>query len=82
MAHNHGWAHDENFVIVYLDGDKYTMVPCRNDEENVFNLLQIGKKRKLKNLYKVDYKGKVTPFKELNLKSEKLRKLIKELTGK
>jgi hypothetical protein len=82
MAHNHGWAHDTNFVIVYFDGKNYTMIPCRNDEENVYSLLKLKDKRKLKNLYKVDYKGQVTPFKELDLKSEKLIKLIKELTGK
>lgn len=85
MAHNHGWAHDENFVIVYYDEPKdtyprFTMVACRNDEENLYNLLKLDKRRKLKNLFKVNYKGQVTPFKELQL-CEKVKLLIKEMTG-
>lgn len=78
------WKHDIVFMIVYWDQryEDYTVISVPNDEEYVLNHFKIKAKTQiLKNLFKVDYKGNVTKFQDLEL-GEKLQLKIKELTGK
>lgn len=75
----------EKFVIVYFDekDQDYVMIEtAKNDERYALTLLQHkGKHQKLKNFFKVNYKGEVTKFKDLQL-GEELKLKIRELTGK
>jgi hypothetical protein len=78
---------NETFVIVYLNTDtgEYALIPTiRGEEDYVLTVLaQIGPKQKLKNLFKINYLGQVTPFNELAPQlGPKLRQKVKELTGK
>lgn len=81
--------HEETWVIVYYDMKvkEFVTVPVLtgrdNIEQAVHNHLHWkGKQQKLKNLFKVDYKGNVTKFKDLELENPNLIKKIGELTKK
>ena len=78
-------TYSEKFVIVYYDtkDNRFVMVEtAKNDEGYLYTLLcHKGRNQNLKNLFKVNYKGEVTPFKDLEL-GEQVRMKIKELTGK
>lgn len=80
-------AHSEVWNIVYLDTgtDEYVTIPVltnrENGEEGVYNhLVWKGTKQVLKNIFKVNHKGQVTKFKDLELENPKLINKIGELT--
>lgn len=82
-------GHHEKLVIVYwsTEHEDFIMVPVYTDidnaEESALNLLKMkGDTQVLKNLFKVDYKGNVTKFQDLELENPNLINKIRELTGR
>lgn len=77
------WKFDETFVVVLQNTETGNFVvnpTIKNDEEYVITIIShLGPKQKLRNLFKVNYKGETIPFKDLQL-SPKLQAKIKEVT--
>ena len=82
-------GHDEQLVIVYWSTQHkdFVIIPVitdmKNAEESALNLLKIkADSQILKNIFKIDYKGNVTKFKDLELQNPNLINKIRELTGR
>jgi hypothetical protein len=82
-------GHHETLVLVYWSTERedFINVPIytniENAEESALNLLKMkGDTQILKNIFKVNYKGEVTKFKDLELENPNLINKIRELTGK
>jgi hypothetical protein len=84
-----GRGHHETLVLVYwsTEHEDFINVPVytniENAEESALSLLRMkGDTQILKNIFKVNYKGEVTKFKDLELENPNLIAKIKELTGR
>jgi hypothetical protein len=79
------WEYDETFIVVLqnMETKKFTLLPTvKNDEGYVLTILSnLSPRQRLRNLFKVTYKGETIPFEQLAI-SPKLRSKIRELTGK
>jgi hypothetical protein len=82
-------GHHETLVLVYwsTQHEDFINVPVytdiKNAEESALSLLRMkGDTQILKNIFKVNYKGEVTKFKDLELENPNLINKIRELTGK
>lgn len=78
-------TYSEKYCITYWDAkdNRFVLVEtAKNDEGYLYTMLcHKGKDQQLKNIFKVNYKGEVTKFQDLQF-SEKVRAKIKDLTGK
>lgn len=79
------WVYDETFVVVlqHTETKQFSIIPTvKNDEGYVLTILSnLSPRQRLRNLFKVTYKGDTIPYKDLTL-SPKLQAKIKEVTGK
>jgi hypothetical protein len=82
-------GHHETLVLVYWSTqyEDFINVPIytaiEHSEESALNLLRAkGDTQILKNIFKVNYKGEVTKFKDLELENPNLINKIRELTGR
>ena len=82
-------GHEETLVLVYWSTQHkdFIQIPIyariQDSEESALNLLNMkAESQILKNIYKVNYKGEVTKFKDLELENPNLINKIRELTGR